>query len=75
MVREKLDAIHSYPPSTSQAREDCTAQIKSVLATNARRLEALGYDREAAIGILANAIAHYLDERFNIHTSALLGFD
>lgn len=75
VVREKLDAIHSYPPSVGQAREDCTAQIKSVLATNARRLEALGYDREVAIEILASAIAHYLDERFNIHTRALLGFD
>jgi hypothetical protein len=74
-VREKLDAIHSYPPSAGQAREDCTAQIKAVLATNARRLAALGYDREAAIGILATAIAYYLDERFNIQTRALLGFD
>ena len=74
VVREKLEAIHSYPPSVSQAREDCTAQIKAILAANARRLEALGYGREAAIRILAKAIAHYLDERFNIHTRALLGF-
>lgn len=75
MVRDKLDAIHSYPPSAGQVREDCTSQIKAVLATNARRLAALGYDREAAIGILASAIAYHLDERFNIHTRALLGFD
>jgi hypothetical protein len=75
VVREKLDAIHSYPPSAGPARDDCTAQIKAVLATNARRLATLGYDREAAIGILATAIAYYLDERFNIHTRALLGFD
>jgi hypothetical protein len=69
----KLDAIHSYPPSAGQVREDCTAQIKAALATNAQRLTAFGYDREAAIGILARAIACYLDERFNIYTRALLG--
>jgi hypothetical protein len=73
-VREKLEEIHSYAPSEGQARENCVAQIKAVLAANARRLEALGYHRATAIEILANAIAHYLDERFNIHTRALLGF-
>lgn len=75
VVREKLDAIHSYPPNAGQAREDCTARIRAVLATNAKRLTALDYEQEAAIGILARAIACYLDERFNIHTRALLGFD
>jgi hypothetical protein len=73
-VREKLEEIHSYAPSEGQARDDCAAQIKAVLAANARRLEALGYGRSTSIEILANAIAHYLDERFNIHTRALLGF-
>lgn len=72
-VREKLAAIHSYAPSEGQANEYCTAQIKAVLGTNARALESLGYARDTAIEILANAIAHYLDDRFNIHTRALLG--
>ena len=73
VVREKLRAIHTYPPGATEAAADHTAQIRAVLGTNARTLESLGYPREAAIAILANAIAHYLDERFNIHTRALLG--
>jgi hypothetical protein len=73
-VREKLAAIHSYAPSAGQTTEDCIAQIKAALAMNARTLESLGYARDAAIEILANAIARYLDDRFNIHTRALLGF-
>lgn len=46
-----------------------------VVAANAKRLTGFGYDRDQAIGILSGAIAYYLDERFNIHTRALLGFD
>jgi hypothetical protein len=72
-VREKLSAIHSYPPSMTAAMVDYSAQVKAVLGANARTLESLGYPRDTAIAILANAIAHYLDERFNIHTRALLG--
>ncbi len=72
-VREKLAAIHSYAPSEGQTKDYCIAQIKAVLGTNARTLESLGYARDIAIDILANAIAYYLDERFNIHTRALLG--
>jgi hypothetical protein len=72
-VCEKLGAIHTYPPSSTEAMMDCTAQIKAVLGANARTLESLGYPRGTAIAILAKAIAHYLDERFNIHTRALLG--
>ena len=60
-------------PSRSRGDPGITAQIKAVLGANARRLEALGYSRETAIEILANAIAHYLDERFNIHTRTLFG--
>lgn len=52
---------------------DCMAQIRAVLGANARTLESLSYPRDAAIAILANAIAYYLDERFNIHTRVLLG--
>ena len=72
-VREELVAIHSYAPSAGQTTEDCIARIKVVLAVNARTLESLGYARDRAVEILASAIAHYLDERFNIHTRALLG--
>lgn len=72
-VRKKLAAIHSYAPSAGQTTDDCVARIKAVLAANARTLEALGYARDIAVEILANAIAYYLDERFNIHTRALLG--
>lgn len=42
-VRQKLDAIHTYPPSATEAMLDTIAQIKAVLGANARRLEALGY--------------------------------
>jgi len=72
-VREKLGAIHTYPPSKTAAMVDYTAQIKAALGATARTIESLGYVRDTAIEILANAIAYYLDERFNIHTRALLG--
>jgi len=72
-VREKLGAIHTYRPSATAAAMDYTSQIKTVLGANARTLESLGYPRDTVIEILANAIAYYLDERFNIHTRALLG--
>jgi len=73
-VREKLAKIHAHPPHQSGSLTDYTAQTKTVLATNARALEALDYERPVAVEILTNAIAYYLDDRFNIHTRALLGF-
>ncbi len=73
-VREKLSKVHAIPPHQSEAMENFTAQTKAVLAANARALEALGYERHVAIEILANALAYYLDDRFNIHTRTLLGF-
>jgi hypothetical protein len=73
-IREKLASIHAAAPSPSEAMVDYAAQVKAVLATTARTIESLGYDRQASIDILAKAIAYYLDDRFNIHTRALLGF-
>jgi hypothetical protein len=73
VVQDKLAAIHTYSPNGNDAMVDCMAQIRAVLGANARTLESLGYPRDTAISILANAIAYYLDERFNIHTRALLG--
>lgn len=73
-IRKNLASIHADPPAPSEAVAEYTTQVKAVLATIARTIESLGYERQASIEILANAIAYYLDDRFNIHTRALLGF-
>jgi hypothetical protein len=74
-VRQKLDALdRQYQPYAGEHLADIVEQIRDVLAGNARTLEALPYPRPEAIEILANAVAYYLDDRFNIHTRSLLGF-
>ena len=74
-VREKLDAIHSYPPGDGESASACWQQIEEALATTARTLTGpLGYERPEAESILSDAIGYYLDDRFNISTRKLLGF-
>jgi hypothetical protein len=74
-LREKLDAVHAYPPHHSRAAEDCLERITQVLADTAQTLARLYPDRAVAETILCDALAYYLDDRFNISTRAALGWD
>lgn len=74
VVRDKLAAVHAYPPHASRQAADCQDRIEQVLATTARTLSALYPDRPTAEDILCKAVAYYLDDRFNISTRAALGF-
>jgi hypothetical protein len=71
---EKLRAVLEYPPHQSQTAADCLERITRVLAATAQTLISLYTDRAQAEGILCDAIAYYLDDRFNISTRAALGW-
>jgi hypothetical protein len=74
-LREKLEAVHAYPPHQSPAAGDCLERITLVLAGTARTLGSLYPDRTVAETILCDAIAYYIDDRFNISMRAALGWD
>jgi hypothetical protein len=74
-VAAKLAKVRENAPLQGESASDCAERIKRVLASCARDdlMKALGYDRYAAVSIRSNAVAYYLDERFNITSRALLG--
>lgn len=73
-VSEVLRYVRVHPPNDSPSRVDCEENIKAVLATVADLLvRRLGYSVEEAKGILADALAYYLDDRFSITSGRLLG--
>jgi hypothetical protein len=71
---EKLVAVHAYRPHASQAADDCRERIVEVLKATARTLDVLYPDRAVAETVLCDALAYYLDDRFNISTRAMLGW-
>ncbi|HYU15402.1 MAG TPA: hypothetical protein VEL05_05005 [Candidatus Acidoferrum sp.] len=74
VLKEKLAKVHTYPPGGESAigYQD---RIKRVIGACARSLVKVGYaDPGQTIQILSNALAYYVDERFNISTRAMLGF-
>lgn len=74
-VREKLDSVYAYPLAVTNGARDCWEQIEQAVANSAQTLTGLlGYNRPVAETILSDAIAYYLDDRFNISTRKLLGF-
>jgi hypothetical protein len=74
-VREKLDAVHAYPPAATKVARECWEQIEQIVAQSAQTLTgSLGYKRPGAEALLSDAIAYYLDDRFNISMRKLLGF-
>lgn len=72
-IREKLGAVHAFPLPPSREADDCLERIKQVLAATARTLSSLYGDRALAETILCDAIAYFLDDRFNISTREALG--
>jgi hypothetical protein len=73
-VAAALRQIHEYKP-TDESRADCEERIDHELTNAAARLMKLyANDSATAEDILGGAIAHYLDERFNITNRKLLGF-
>ncbi len=74
-VREVLNQWRENQPSReSSAYNDCVESIEGVIVRAAHSLVDLGYEREAAKGILAAGIGHYLDERLSLTQRRMLGF-
>jgi len=73
-IAAKLAKIHTYNPHEGQATIDCEERIDSVLARCVEQLDRLGYGATEGKGILAAAIAYYLDDRFSITNSEMLGW-
>lgn len=74
-TQEKLARIRESQPASGESAVDCEQMIQAIIQAIARELvDKLGYSREDAQRVLTAAIAYYLDERFNITNSKLLGF-
>lgn len=75
-VMEKRKLIHEYRASRDgRSFTDCSEAIEAIVVRCARELMALyKNDQPRATRILAHALASYLDERFSITNSQLLGF-
>jgi hypothetical protein len=68
-VRTVLEHIHEYRPYGGGDLDERVTQVHAVFHERGRELvdrEKLGYETDIADGILANAIAQYLDERFHV---------
>lgn len=73
-VADVLRSIREYPPAGGSLY-DCREFIEKAFASAARRLMTLyPSERDLAVDILAGAIARYLDDRFSVTNSRLLGF-
>lgn len=73
-VKSMLDSVgRQYRASEGQAAQDCRSEIEGVLQRCAKDLLTLGYDPEAGTQILNSALAHFLDERFNVSNRKALG--
>lgn len=73
-VSEVLHFVQVYPPSDSPSRVDCEENIKAVLARVADLLVGrLEYTKAEAKGVMANALAYYLDDRFSITSGRQMG--
>lgn len=73
-VAENIRYVSTYQP-TGESLYDCKQMIEHVFAWLAKKLLKLyDGDIEAADEILGGAISRYVDARFNITNSRLLGF-
>ncbi len=75
-VKRCLDRIAVGTPSTSSSTfSDCMRDIRATLAGVGSRLTVdLEYTNDDAEGILADAVAYYLDERFHVTNRERMGF-
>lgn len=68
-VRTVLNHIHENRPYVSGHFDELVTQVDAVFIQRGRELvdrDMLRYERDVAEGILANALAQYLDERFHV---------
>lgn len=71
----KLARIRESQPASGESAVDCEQMIEAIIQAIARELvDKLGYPPDDARRVLTAAIAYYLEERFNITNSRLLGF-
>ncbi|MDM8549337.1 hypothetical protein QUF72_04630 [Desulfobacterales bacterium HSG2] len=75
-VSDVRNQIHRDNPTfNSQAFADCSEMIDILIQERALELlESLHYNKDQAIDILAGALGEYLDQRFSVTGSRLLGF-
>ena len=73
-VHEALACVSAPKPRRSSAERDCSRMLQEVLGTCGTELvELLEYKKDKAEAILCDAIAYFLDERFSITNSRILG--
>ena len=72
-VADVLRSIHRNKPAPGPAKEECRDRIERELVLLASRISVLYQDREVAEDIHAGAIAKYLDERYSVSNSRMLG--
>lgn len=72
--KEMLGAIHEPHAARGEQAVLCAEMIEAALIGVADDLKTLGYDEGLREDVLAASVASYLDERFNITNSRLLGF-
>lgn len=73
-VADTLREVHAYAPSRdSRSYAECLDEVEGVFARGARTLTELGYHLGEAKGILAQATAQFLDDRFSITHRRALG--
>lgn len=73
-TKQALAAIHENQATKGQQEALCAEMIEREIVGIAADVKRLGYDEGVREDILAGAIAGYLDERFSITNSRLLGF-
>ena len=75
-VREVLPHVHANPPHRGGGSFDgCRELIQTAIRARAHELtDKLRYAREGAQGVLASALAVYLDERFSVSVGRALGW-
>jgi len=70
-----LKDVHENTPQRSEASADCEQMIEAAISSVGQDLTTrLEYDDDAATTVLAEALAYYLDERFNVSNRRMLGF-
>ncbi len=69
-----LAAVSAPQPSAGETAIECRERIEGILAAcGAELVEDLKYDEQAARRIFTDALNYFLDDRFNITNSKLLG--
>lgn len=74
LVKRALARVSAPKPTRGTAEQDCSRMVQEVLGScGAELIELLKYKKDRAATILCRAIAYFLDERFSITNSHILG--